>query len=77
MSTLRKHVSGAIAKRERSLSVPERHQLRIARASMHANCAMLGVMGGPNHREAVSIIHALTGAIVGINFPCTCLERTQ
>lgn len=69
---LRKHVSGAIARRESALSVPEKHQLRIARGSMRANCAMLAVMGGPNHNDAVNIIHQLTGAIVGIDSDCSC-----
>lgn len=72
MNRLQKHVSGAVAKREQTLSVPDRHQLKIARDSLRAPCAMLGVMGGPNHREAREIIHRLTGAIAGINFDCTC-----
>lgn len=70
--TLRKHVSGAIARRQRSLSVPERHQLKIARDSMRYACAMLAVMGGPNHVEAATTIYALTGAIVAIDNRCNC-----
>lgn len=71
--TLRKHVSGKIAERTRNLSVPDKHALRIAKDSMNMNCAILGVMGGPNHREAVNVIHRLSGAIAGISFNCTCI----
>lgn len=71
-NTLRKHVTGSVQRRESALSVPERHQLRIARDSMRMACPMLGVMGGPNHREATAIIARLTGAIAGIDAECTC-----
>ncbi len=69
---LRKVVTGAIRKRERGLGVPERHQLRIAKASMQKHCVGLAVIGGPNHFEAVRIIERLSGAIVGIDAGCTC-----
>ena len=69
---LRHHVSGAIARREKALSVPDKHRLRIARDSVRAPCAMLGVTGGPNHSQARNIIHQLTGQIVGIDADCTC-----
>jgi hypothetical protein len=69
---MHKVITGRVQKRERSLSVPEKHQLRIARDSMNMNCVGVAVMGGPNHQQAVSIIHQLTGAIAGINFDCTC-----
>ena len=45
----------------RSLSVPERHQLRVARDTLKMNPAMSGVMGGPSRAEAIDIIERLTG----------------
>lgn len=48
-------------KQGRELSVPERHQLRVAIDSMNMHPAMLGVMGGPNVEEARKIIKQLTG----------------
>ena len=70
--TLRKHVSGKIAANERTLGVPERHQLKIARATMRMHCVGARIMGGPNHHESVRIIADLTGAIIGIDADCTC-----
>ncbi len=54
-------ITGRVPKQSRELSVPERHQLRIAIDSMNMNPAMLGVMGGPNVDEARKIIKQLTG----------------
>ena len=72
LDALRRNVTGKIAQRERALSVPDKHLLRIARDSGRMPCAMLGVMGGPNHYDAAEIIARLTGAIVAIDAPCTC-----
>ena len=69
---LRKHITRVVRKRGQALSVPERHQLRIARDSMRYACPMLGVLGGPNHYRAASIIHELTGQIVCIDADCVC-----
>ena len=54
------------------LSVPERHQLKIARASMTKHCVGVAILGGPNHQRSADIIHDLTGQIVGIDADCTC-----
>ncbi len=45
----------------RELSVPEKHQLRIARDSFKYTPGMLRVVGGPSHAEAREIIYRLTG----------------
>lgn len=45
----------------RALSVPEKHQLRIARDTLKMSEAMARVMGGPSHAEARAIILRLTG----------------
>jgi len=44
-----------------SRSIPERHQLKIARDTLKMPDAMAGVMGGPTKPEARRIIRALTG----------------
>ena len=56
----------------RRLTVPETHQLKIAKKTMKMNCVGALVLGGPNHYEAANIIHELTGAIVAIDSPCSC-----
>lgn len=45
----------------RELSVPEKHQLKIARDTLKMNETMARVMGGPSHAEAREIILRLTG----------------
>ncbi len=45
----------------RQLSVPEKHQLRIARDTMRMSDPMVGVMGGPNKEQSKKIIQELTG----------------
>jgi len=42
------------------LSVPERHQLRIAQDTLKMTPVMARVMGGPSPEEAVEIIRRLT-----------------
>ena len=69
---LHKHITGAIRAKEKNLAVPERHQLRIAKASMAKHCVGLAILGGPNHYESARIIERLSGAIVGIDADCTC-----
>jgi rRNA maturation endonuclease Nob1 len=46
----------AVLKRVAAMSVPEKHQLRIAIDSLKMNPAMLGVMGGPSKEEALQIL---------------------
>lgn len=48
-----------MAKKE--LSVPEKHQLRIARDTLKMSEAMARIMGGPSVEEAKEIIRRLTG----------------
>lgn len=43
------------------LTTPERHQLKIARATLKMSPVMAAVMGGPTHEEARAIILKLTG----------------
>ena len=62
----------AIARTVATLDVARRHQLRIARETMQMNCIGARVMGGPNHREAVKIIHELSGVFAGLAADCTC-----
>ncbi len=44
-----------------NLSVPEKHQLQVARQTLKLNPAMVAVMGGPSVEEAKAIIKRLTG----------------
>lgn len=46
--------------RRNELSVPERHQLKIARATLKMSDAGAAVMGGPSKAEAREIIRRLT-----------------
>ncbi len=48
----------------KDLSVPEKHQLRIAQQTLKLNPAMVAVMGGPSIVEAKAIILRLTGKVV-------------
>ncbi len=77
MSTLSNTVSGLIRKRTKALSVPEKHQLKIAKQSMDYHCLGCILSGGPNHYEAASIIHRLTGQIVAIDADCTCKDPNR
>ena len=45
----------------KSLSVFEKHQLRIARDTLKMSDAGAGIMGGPSRAEAKEIILRLTG----------------
>ena len=44
-----------------TLTVPERHQLKIARDTLKMSEAGALIMGGPSHEEAREIILRLTG----------------
>lgn len=48
----------------RKLSVPERHQLRIARKTLKMSDVGARIMGGPSKDEARRIIAELTGKAV-------------
>lgn len=48
-------------KGRRELSVPEKHQLRVAERTLRMPEAMRGVMGGPSRKEAEEIVERLTG----------------
>jgi hypothetical protein len=60
----------------KTLSVPERHQLRIAKQTLKMAPAMIGVMGGPSIEEARKIIERLAPrkrAVTSIwEAACTC-----
>lgn len=43
------------------LTIPERHQLRIARDTLRMSDAGARIMGGPTKEEAREIIERLTG----------------
>lgn len=46
---------------KRKLSIPEKHQLRIARATLKMSDVGALIMGGPSRAEARQIILKLTG----------------
>jgi hypothetical protein len=45
----------------RELSVPQKHQLRIAKQTLNMPDAAVGIAGGPSKQEAREIIKRLTG----------------
>ena len=45
----------------KQLTVPERHQLKVARDTLLLSDGMAVVMGGPNKHESRNIIQGLTG----------------
>lgn len=47
--------------KKRILSVPEQHQLKVARDTLKMNDVMARVMGGPSKAEARAIVKRLTG----------------
>jgi hypothetical protein len=52
-------------RRERRLSIPEQHALRIARDTLRMPDAIAAVMGGPDKKTARKIVRRLTGAVEG------------
>ena len=63
-----------------TLSVPKRHQLKIARDTLKMHCIGARIMGGMGeapHRKALSVIHNLTGVIVAAPDDCTCFDRAR
>ncbi len=49
---------------KRRLSVPEKHQLAIAKKTLKMSDAGAAVMGGPTKAEARAIIKKLTGRVM-------------
>jgi hypothetical protein len=45
----------------KALSIPEKHQLRIAKDTLKTPDAILAVLGGPSKAEAMATIIRLTG----------------
>lgn len=45
----------------KTLTVPEKHQLKIARRTLELSEVGALILGGPNHKEAREIIFRLTG----------------
>ena len=58
----------------RTLTVPERHQLRIPRDTLKMTPAMAAVMGGPNPEEARRTIRQLTGCAIGVEKEATLFD---
>ena len=58
--------------RKNTLTVPDKHMLRIARSTMTLHCLGARLMGGCNHPEAVATIRRLTGKNVPMPNGCTC-----
>ena len=54
------------------MTIPEQHQLAIARKTMRLSCVGALVMGGPNHKESIAIIAKLTGRRLTLPEDCTC-----
>jgi len=54
-------VNNKHVKVKKTLSVPEQHQLKIARQTLRMPAAMAGVMGGPSRAEAVRVAEKLSG----------------
>ena len=50
-------------KSQRKLTVPERHQLKVARDTMKMSDVGAFIMGGPSKDEARAIILKLTGKV--------------
>jgi len=50
-----------VIKNDKTLTVPEQHQLKIARQTLRMPAAMAGVMGGPSRAEAVRVAEKLSG----------------
>jgi hypothetical protein len=48
-------------KKKRELTVPERHQLRIAKQTINMPDAIAAIMGGPSKDDAEATIIELTG----------------
>ena len=59
------------------MTVPERHQLSIARSTLRLSCAGAIVMGGPNHLEAITTIELLTGERPERDAKCLCVEQRE
>lgn len=64
-----------------TLTIPEKHQLKVAKDSMRMHCPAIRIMGGPDHVDAVRIIDRLAGKAVPFPKGCNCqirrLEITQ
>ena len=52
---------GKVDKMSKHLTVPERHQLKVARKTLTYSDAGAFIMGGPTKEEARAIIFRLTG----------------
>ena len=50
----------------RHLSVPEQHQLRIARRTLKLHDAAILILGGMSKAEAQAVIARLTGKVLGL-----------
>jgi hypothetical protein len=58
-----------------SLSVPDKHQLKIARQTLRMSCEGAFIMGGMDHPTAVQVIRRLTGGKCQQPKHCNCADR--
>lgn len=61
VSPMESFAGGKDVERKRELTVPEKHQLRIAKQTINMPDAMVGILGGMTKQEAVEVIKRLTG----------------
>ena len=54
------------------MSIPEKHQLKIAKSTIKLSCIGAKIMGGMSHIKAIEVIKTLTGKREQIDNDCTC-----
>ncbi len=54
------------------MTVPEKHQLNVARKVMRNTCAGARILGPYGHQRAREIIESLTGKVVSLSMDCDC-----
>ena len=57
------------------LSVPQRHQLKIAKDTMRLTCLGTNCLGGMDHQCAVAVIKEFTEQTVHVASDCICGPR--
>ncbi len=54
------------------MTVPEQHQLKVARSVMKNSCVGTRILGPYGHQTAREIIERLTGKTLALSFDCDC-----
>lgn len=54
------------------MTVPEQHQLKVARSVMRNTCVGAYILGPYGHPEARAIIERLAGKVVALSMDCDC-----